>query len=250
VRIYVVGSLTVEVGEALVRERDLPGSQGRTVLAMLAVEHRRPLGREELADELWPERLPPSWETALRAVVSKVRTSLGAAGLEPDLIGNAFGCYQLRRPRDSWLDLEAAAGALHAAETELARGDAAAAATSATVTCLICSRPFLPGVYSPWVLGTRERVAGLHLRARECLAEAFAELGEFSRSAHAAETALRIDPYREPLYQRLIRSRALAGDRVGAARVFARYRDLLARELGLEPTAETVAVYREAVVRA
>lgn len=119
-----VGSLTVEVGEAVVRERDLPGSQGRTVLAMLAVEHRRPLGRDELADELWPDRLPPSWETALRAVVSKVRTSLGAAGLEPDLIGNAFGCYQLRRPRDSWLDLEAAAGALHTAETELARGDA------------------------------------------------------------------------------------------------------------------------------
>jgi len=60
---------------------------------MLAVEHRRAIARDELADELWPEQPPRSWETALRAVVSKLRTALSASGVAADnLIANAFGC--------------------------------------------------------------------------------------------------------------------------------------------------------------
>jgi len=247
VRVYVVGAVAVELGQAVVREGDLPGRQGRTVLAMLAVEHKRPLSRDELADELWPERLPRSWETALRAIVSKVRAALAAGGAEAGLIGNAFGCYQLCLPHDAWLDLEAALQALHEAETDMARGDPAAAIVNALVTCRIASRPFLAGTYSPWVVDRRQHIAALHLAARECLAEAFAATGDYERSAGSAEVALRIDPYRERLYQRLIRSRALAGDRTGAARVFTRYRELLRRELGIEPTPETVAVFREAV---
>src|SRR5262245_24045570 len=94
VRICVAGSLTVEDGEAVLGERDLPGNQGRLVLAMLAVEHRPPLSRDQLADELWPEGLPRSWETALRAVVSKVRAAGARAGVRP-MIESAFGCYQL-----------------------------------------------------------------------------------------------------------------------------------------------------------
>jgi DNA-binding SARP family transcriptional activator len=87
----------------------------------------------------------------------------------------------------------------------------------------------------------------VHVEARECLAEAHARTGEYGLSARAATAALALDPYRESLYQRLIRSRALAGDRMGAASVFARYRDLMIHDLGIAPTPETVAVFREAV---
>jgi DNA-binding SARP family transcriptional activator len=252
VRIYVVGRITVEHDAAVVHERELPGNQGRLALAMLAVEHKHPVGRDEIADELWPDQLPRSWETALRAIISKVRTCLSGAGVAPDLIANAFGCYQLRLdggwPRPGWLDLEAASESLHTAETQLSRGDAAAATVSATLTCLICSRPFLRGIYSPWTSRQRDRIAAMHVEARECLAEAHARTGEFALSARAAERGLTLDPYRDSLYQRLIRSRALAGDRMGAASVFARYRDLMIRELGVAPTAATVAAFHDSVI--
>ena len=84
-RIYVLGQLTVEAGEAVAHERDLPGNQARVALAMLAVEHKRALARDQIADELWPERLPASWQTALRAVISKVRSSLSTAGIDRTL---------------------------------------------------------------------------------------------------------------------------------------------------------------------
>ena len=79
-RIYVLGPLTVESGTSVLHERDLPGNQARVALAMLAVEHRRPISRDEIADELWPDRLPSSWQTALRAIISKVRIGLTDAG--------------------------------------------------------------------------------------------------------------------------------------------------------------------------
>jgi SARP family transcriptional regulator, regulator of embCAB operon len=246
VRFYVVGQLTIEAGETVASERDLPGNQARVALAMLAVEHRHPLSRDQIAGELWPERLPASWETALRAVISKVRSSLSAAGISGNLIRNAFGCYQLHL-NGAWIDLDAAADALHSAKADLARGDAVAAASNATVTCMICSRPFLAGHYGPWTLRQRDRIDDLHLNGRQCLAEARALIGDFERSAHAAEIALRLDPYREATYQRLIRSRALAGDRLGAASVFNRYREMVETELGLEPTPATVAAFQEAI---
>jgi DNA-binding SARP family transcriptional activator len=247
VRIYVAGTVAVELPLVIISERDLPGSQGRTILAMLAAEHRRPLSRHQIADELWPGGLPRSWETALRAVISKLRTALAAGAAGEDLIDNAFGCYQLRCPPGFWLDLEAAAAALHAAETDLARADAAAAAVNAKVACLITSRPFLPGVSSPWVLNQRERIANLHVAARECLAEALAQTGDYAGSARSAQAAIAIDPYREALHQRLIRSRAQAGDRIGAARAFACYSHLLATELGISPTPATVAIYQQSL---
>ena len=246
-RIYVVGSLTVEAFGAVLHERSLPGGQGRVMLGMLAVEHARPLSREEIADELWPEGLPRSWETALPAVVSKLRAALSAAGIATDgLITNAFRCYQLQLPRDGWLDVDAARDALHAATSALRRGDAPAAVSSSRVTALICRQPFLPGHYGSWTCAQRERLKDMRIRAEECRAEAHATLGEYTLSAEAAEAALALDPYRERLHQRLIQARLLAGDRAAAAHAYRRCYELFARELRVAPTATTLALMRQA----
>ena len=74
-RIYVVGSLTVAAFGAVLHERSLPGGQGRVMLGMLAVEHDRPLSREEIADELWPEGLPRSWEPGSATMPRLMRTA-------------------------------------------------------------------------------------------------------------------------------------------------------------------------------
>lgn len=87
------------------------------------------------------------------------------------------------------------------------------------------------------------------MRARELLADAYSSLGEFAVAARHAEHALQLDPCREVLHQRAIRTRALAGDRLGAAHMFERYRRLMCDELGLEPTRETVAMLEAHVTR-
>jgi DNA-binding SARP family transcriptional activator len=127
------------------------------------------------------------------------------------------------------------------AATSCASTTAGSTSTRQQTTCTTRSD------YGPWTLRQRDRIRDLHLYGRQCLAEARALMGDYERSAQAAEVALTLDPYREAIYQRLIRSRALAGDRIAAASVFHRYRKLIESELGIEPSPETIATFQDAI---
>ena len=48
--------------------------------------------------------------------------------------------------------------------------------------------PQTPWIYSPWTLRQRDRIAAMHVEARECLAEAHASAGEFALSGLPAGT--------------------------------------------------------------
>src|SRR4051795_10157850 len=59
----------------------MPGRQGRLLFAYLVLNRDRDCGRPELIDLLWPERPPAAAETALSALLSKLRRALGEGAL-------------------------------------------------------------------------------------------------------------------------------------------------------------------------
>ena len=244
-RIHVVGSVQASAGSRVVGEGGLHGRLGGLGLAMLAFERRRRVGRDELAEELWPDTTPESWDTAVRVLVSKVRTALeGLDGATPVLIEPANGGYQLYLPPDGSVDLEDAAAAIHRAEAQLASGAIDAAGADALVASMIATRPFLPGADGPWATATRDRVAEIRLRALQVLADVWLAKGDPGQAARDAASLLRLDPYRETAHRLLMRAHAAAGDRGAAARAYRACRDLLAAELGVEPARETVELAR------
>ena len=93
IRIRLAGPLEVTAGAARLEPADFPGRQGRIVFAALAVS-ARPVDRNELADILWPNRLPSSWTRDLSAVISKLRALL--AGVAEVSTGGG------RRASGSW----------------------------------------------------------------------------------------------------------------------------------------------------
>src|SRR5689334_16338486 len=98
-RIYVTGRVSIEAGEAFLDEPDFPSRQSRLAFVYLVARRGHAVPRDVLADALWPDALPRSWETALSAIVSNLRTLLSRAGLaRSEAISHAFGCYQLRLP--------------------------------------------------------------------------------------------------------------------------------------------------------
>ena len=84
--------------------------------------------------------------------------------------------------------------------------------------------------YEEWTAAHRERLA-------EVRAEALRRQGRW-------EDLLRIEPADEEISRVVMRERAAAGDRAGAARRFRLLREALAR-LGLTPSDETLSLYRE-----
>jgi DNA-binding SARP family transcriptional activator len=242
-RIYLVGPVCLEANGKVLGDWRSVGRQGRLVFAFLAAEHRRAIPREELAEELWREEPPPSWERALSAVLSKLRALLGQAGLPGTAIMGSFGCCQLRLPADAWIDLEAAAAGLDRAEGALRNGDPQQAWGWAKVAYYIACRPFLVGEEGPWASRTRAELRDVLVRAHESLSEISAWSGEAAMAVRHAEQAVALEPFRETAYQRLMLAHAAAGNRAEALRVYERCCRLLAEELGVSPSPQTEAVY-------
>ena len=77
--------------------------------------------RDELADALWGDAPPPTWDKALTGLVSKLRALLADVD-GASVLTNAFGCYRLDLPEGPWVDVTVAANAVSSAEESLAAG--------------------------------------------------------------------------------------------------------------------------------
>jgi len=244
-RIYLSGEVAVERGEQLLRDADLAGRQGRLALVYLVSERERPVTQSELAELLWPESLPPSWPVALSAVISKLRQKLGTLGLDRDrIIANAFRCYQFRPPIKTWIDLEAAADAVHQAEGAVLANQPQAAYGPSLIATTITRRPFLTGEDAQWVMARRDRLRDILIRALDCRVEALIWNGELALAQDQARAAVQLEPFRESGYRRLMEVLVKKGDRAEAVRVYNDCRRLLAEELGVTPSDETESVRR------
>lgn len=245
-RIYLSGRLTVEADGIRLEPNDFPGQQARVAFALLVGERSGPVPRSMLAEALWPRHLPPSWETALSSIVSKLRSLLARAGLEGgDVLSTRDGCHELHLPRDAWVDHEAAADGIHEAEAAVRMGDPARAYGPSAVAHHIARRPFLAGEQGHWVDLRRERLASILVRALECRTNIYLWNGEHSLAVEAARDAVALEPFRETAYQLLMRAHAAAGNTAEALRVYERCRALIAEELGVSPSPQTKAVHAE-----
>lgn len=249
-RIYLSGRMAIETDALLLGPHDFPGQQGRAAFAYLVTHRDEPVSRTLLADALWGERLPPSWSTALSAIVSKLRGVLTRAGADGSrALVSEGGCYELRLPPGTWIDHEAAADAVHEAEAALKAGEATRAYGPSAVARLIAERPFLPGLEGHWIDTCRDRLAAILVRALECRAQVYLANGEYPLAVDAAGDAVAREPFRETSYQLLMRAHAAAGNVAEALRVYEDLRTLIATELGAEPSVQTRAVHAE-VLRA
>jgi DNA-binding SARP family transcriptional activator len=133
----------------------------------LALERSRPVPIGEVADAVWGTSTPSgAWETALSAIISKVRALL--RGLDgPSGVAAAAGCYQLALPDDAWVDVEAARRALDVAEGHTRAGRFREAWGPANVAASIPGRPLLAGIDADWIDRMRALLRDTHVRALE-----------------------------------------------------------------------------------
>jgi branched-chain amino acid transport system substrate-binding protein len=242
VRVTLTGRLRFEAGDHVLEEGSLPGRQARLVFAYLVAEHARPVPRDELAEAIWGETPPATWDKALVGIVSKVRTLLAECGLD-DAITSAFGCYQLHLPHGSWLDLDSAAQAVAAADEAFRAGDLAAARTEAERGAALVRQPFLPGEDSHWVDAKRRELDALLVRALDRLTDASLAAGNPEEALRWAKELVAREPLREAGYQRLMRAYAAADNQAEALRAYEQCRRLLSEELGTHPSPATQAVH-------
>jgi peptide/nickel transport system substrate-binding protein len=216
------------------------------VFAYLAAQNGRAVPRDKLAELLWGDELPATWEKALRVLMTKLRALLEECGIDGSTtLTSAFGCYKLSLPDGAWIDVDASVEAVERAEAALAEGDLSEAGSQARVAAGLARRSFLPGEDGSWVEEKRRDLREVLVRALECLRDASFGAGEFAESVRYAEEVTELEPFRESSYRRLMHAHAAAGNAAEALRVYERCRRFLADELGAYPSPETESIYRD-----
>lgn len=238
-RIQLCGRLIARIEGRRVEEL-LPARQGRLLFAYLVARRRQPATRSQLVDAVWPVNPPNAVDSALNALLAKLRSVLGADAI--------LGKQEIRLvlPSSAWIDVEAAFEALHRAESAVSRQDWTSAWGPSRVALHIASRQFLPGYEASWMEDIRRNLDDVLLRAHECvaatgLALCGPELASAGRSAHAL---MKLAPYRESGYRFMMQVLADQGNVAEALLTYERLRCLLREELGVSPGPATQAVHK------
>jgi DNA-binding SARP family transcriptional activator len=243
-RLELLGSVRLSTPSGDVGEEELGGRQARVVFAYLTLHRATPVPTDELAEALWSEGPPPTWNAALRGIVSRVRRFLELAGLDEGTLTGADGCYRLRLPEGTWVDVEEALRAAIAAE-QWFEHDLDGARVSALTALELTEQPLLPGLSGTWLDERRDALRQARVRALHGLARIHLASGDPDRAVRAAREAIAIAPVQEENHRMLMRAFDANGERGEALRVFERCRTLLADELGIDPSPRTTALYLE-----
>lgn len=223
------------------RSIGLPGRQGRLLFVYLALNRLRLVRRAELLDAIWPEAQPAAAESALSALLSRLRRELGPQLLPPR------GELRLVLAPDAFVDYEAASEAIHRAEAALRLGEWTGVWGPARVALHTAQRGFLAGEDAPWITERRYQLEEIAVRAYECVAASGLKLGatEFDSVKRSGRALIELTPYRESGYRFLMEALRREGNSAEALSVYDRLRLLLRDELGAAPSAQTQALHRD-----
>jgi DNA-binding SARP family transcriptional activator len=245
-RVYLTGRVSIECGEKLVDERELAGRQGRAAFAFLVGARHRPVSKEELMSVVWPGKTPREVDTALSAILSKLRSALNQVATTRSAdIEMRSGAIHLQLPSDAWIDLEHAGHAIDEAEGALRSGDLRRAWSHAVAVSVIARRGFLPGDEAPWIEARRAKLRTLLVRGLHILSQVTATTGEHALAVQYASEMIELEPFQETGYRHLMQMHAQMGNRAEALRVFGKCRELFRDELGADPSQETERVFLE-----
>ncbi|GAA0290129.1 hypothetical protein GCM10010302_30790 [Streptomyces polychromogenes] len=237
-RFSVLGPLTVHRdGRAL----PLGPLKQRVVLAALLGSANSPVSVDALTDAVWQEDPPRTARKNLQVYVSALRTLLGDDDPLRPRLTHTGGGYVLRVAEDE-LDLLRFRSLVREAETQAPRQTARLLRQALD---LWQGPPLGEDLrQSPRLAEEAERLELRRLTAYEGWAEAELELGGAPAVAEVLRDLVERHPLRERLRSAWMCALSAAGRQAEALAAYDDYRQLLARELGLEPGGAMAARYR------
>ena len=222
----------------------LRSRQARTLLKRLALERGGTVSADALVQAVWPEQpgaRPAQPERDLHVLVSRARGVVGT-----DRVTRGDGGYALVA---DWWDVDELATLAREASRRATAGDTVGARTAAEGALALVRGDLLADEPdAEWAADARAAAATAVAEVRRQAAHAALATGQVGDAAAHATAALRADPYDEAALRTLMKAHAAAGRPASALAEFARVRELLAEELGVDPAPETRALH-EALLR-
>jgi predicted ATPase/DNA-binding SARP family transcriptional activator len=250
--IFALGTLQVTLDGQPVTEFE--SNKVRALMAYLAVESDRPHSRDALMALLWPDQPDRTARNNLRHVLPILRQAIGDATAQPPFLSITRDYIQFNADSDCWLDVTVFNALLSACERHAHRR---------AEICKSCMQRLQQAVehyrgdflrqfflsdsptFEEWAVLKRERLRRQALDALYRLAGFYEGRGDHKLALQYASRQLELDPWREEAHRQAMRALALGGERSAALAQYETCRRTLARELGVEPARETVALHEQ-----
>ena len=209
----------------------IPSRAGQSLLAYLALTAGTLHRREKLAGTFWPDTTDENARKNLRQELWRIRKAISTQqSTEGDyLLADEF-TLKFNREAKYWLDV-----------TQMERPDLDLQSLIANLS--LYQGELLPGFYDEWIALERERVQAVFEARMEQLLEQLITAERWIAVQEWGERWLTLSGVREPAYRALMLASGVRGDMAKVASLYQRCMDELQEYLGVEPSAETRALY-------
>jgi WD40 repeat protein/DNA-binding SARP family transcriptional activator len=238
---HALGPLTVSDGAN--GERPIGGQRQRRLLAMLLIHRNSVVSVDRIAEAVFAGEPTAAAGTTLRSYVARLRrvvdhngdaAAVDGAG-RSNLVTQAPG-YMLQVADDSF-DVGRFESLLAAGRAALGRDDAVAAASSLRAALGVWhGEPYAEFADEDWARAEAQRLHELRLVAHEVLADAELACGRAAETVSLLEQLVDEHPLRDGFRERLMLALYRAGRQPDALRAYQQHREVLAEELGLDPS--------------
>jgi len=232
VEFRVLGSLEVRRGDDLV---DIGSSNERKVLAALLVDANAVVSTSRLIEVVWGDDPPDSERNALQTYVARLRRRLRTAATPAPIVTRPPGYAIELRPHQ--LDSLQFRELLDQARATLRVDPARALEILDDALELWRGPAFAEFADDDVARAEATRLEELRQTAVEHRVEALLALGRSADAVNVLEGVVVAHPLNERPHALLMRALAIGGRQVDALRLYQRFRDRLADEVGLEPSA-------------
>ena len=213
----------------------------RALLAYLAVESDRAHSREKLAGLLWPERPEPAARSNLTHALAVLRHAIGDRDARVPSLLVARQSIQFNRDSDTLVDVR-----------QFLDLSGLADLTGLEQAVALYRGRFLEGFSLPgsswfeeWLLLEQEHLQRRAMDALNRLTAAYESQGDLQRAQTFVWRQLELDPWWENAHRQAMWLLVCSGQRDAALAQYQTCCRLLAEELGVEPSPETVRLYEQ-----
>src|ERR671911_515910 len=231
----ILGPLEVDVGGKTI---PLGGPKQRAVLAHLVLRANQLVPAETLIDEIWGEEPPEKARNVIQTYVSHLRKAVGG-----DRIQTHGSGYRLRLDRSEF-DAARFDALMRDAKKALPMDPNVAVATLEDALALWRGPALADLADQSSLLAEAARLDELRLEAQEIRIEGLLAAGVQAQAIGELEALVARHPWRESLWGLLMLAFYREGRQAEALNTFQRAREILADELGIDPSPELVRLHQ------
>ncbi|HEX8265818.1 MAG TPA: bacterial transcriptional activator domain-containing protein, partial [Pyrinomonadaceae bacterium] len=218
----------------------------RDIFCFIATSRHRRVEKDSLIDTFWGESDFEAVEKNFHPTISHIRKALNSRQtIKQNFLLYRDGAYQLNPELSYSIDTEDFDRFFAEAETAKRDGDEPKFRENLTAAHKLYRGEFMAGIYDDWAEEQRAFYREQYGRILNALAKIAFKEKDWSQTIKLASEILREDAYREDVHRLLMRVYAAQGKRAKVKEQFETLREMLNKELGVEPAPETRRAFQE-----